>query len=136
MKIHDDQNMSTTEAFYKIIKVQDKIKYNAFGKVNLKKVKDDKDLMEIYANRNKVIDNINDGIEDAEALATIYDKIASQIIASQRKELVSEIEAINKVKHMKGQVAAIFDIKNKILGNKKKPEREATAVINYRTREL
>ena len=37
---------------------------------------------------------------------------------------------------MKGQVAAIFDIKNKILGNKKKPEREATAVINYRTREL
>ena len=75
-------------------------------------------------------------IEDAEALATIDDKIASQIIASQRKELVSEIEAINKVKHMKGQVAAIFDIKNKILGNKKKPEREATAVINYRTREL
>ena len=75
-------------------------------------------------------------IEDAEALATIDDKIASQIIASQRKELVSEIEAINKVKHMKGQVAAIFDIKNKILGNKKKPEREATAVINFRTREL
>ena len=37
---------------------------------------------------------------------------------------------------MKGQVAAIFDIKNKILGNKKKPEREATAVINFRTREL
>ena len=75
-------------------------------------------------------------IEDAEALTTIDDKIASQIIASQRKELVSEIEAINKVKHMKGQVAAIFDIKNKILGNKKKPEREATAVINFRTREL
>ena len=56
--------MSTTEAFYKIIKVQDKIKYNAFGKVKFKKVKDDKDLMEIYANRNKVIANadINDGI--------------------------------------------------------------------------
>ena len=62
MKIHDDQNMSTTEAFYKIIKVQDKIKYNAFGKVKFKKVKDDKDLMEIYANRNKVIADINDGI--------------------------------------------------------------------------
>ena len=75
-------------------------------------------------------------IEDAEALATIDDKIASQIIASQRKELVSEIEAINKVKHMKGQVAAIFDIKNKILSNKKNPEREATRFQIWRQRIL
>ena len=78
MKIHYDQNMSTTEAFYKIIKVQDKIKYKTFGKVKFKKVKDDKDLMEIYANRNKVIDNINDGIEDAEALTSNAESLAHQ----------------------------------------------------------
>ena len=95
-EIHNDQDMTTTEAFDKIMKI--KIKYKAFGKVKFKKHKDDKELMETYANRNKVIANIEDGIEDAEALATIDEKIASQIIASQRKELVSEIEDINKVK--------------------------------------
>ena len=33
-------------------------------------------------------------------------------------------------------VGAIFDVKNKIFGNKKKQEQEASAVINFRTKEL
>ena len=36
----------------------------------------------------------------------------------------------------KGQMGTIFDMKNRLLGNKKKPERESTAVINFRTKEL
>ena len=40
------------------------------------------------------------------------------------------------MKHSKGIVGAVFDVRNKILGNKKKPDQEATAVINFRTKEL
>ena len=134
--INDDQNMSSTEAFARIIKLQNIIKYKAFGKVKFKKVKPDKNVQKMYDERNKAIADINNGILDSEALNSIDDSIAKEIIATQRKELVSEIECINKIKETKGKMGAIFEVKNKILGNKKKPEREATAVINFKTKEL
>ena len=134
--INDDESLTTTEAFAKINKLQDKIKYQAFGKVRFKKVKVDNDLKQMYAKRNDIIADINDGNKDSDALATIDDQISSQIIATQRKELVTEKEAINKMRITKGQMGTIFDMKNRLLGNKKKPERESTAVINFRTKEL
>ena len=58
----------------------------------------------MYAKRNDIIADINDGNKDSDALATIDDQISSQIIATQRKELVTEIEAINKMRITKGQM--------------------------------
>ena len=47
--INDDQNMSSTEA--RITKLQNNIKYNAFGKVKFKKIKPDKNIQKMYEER-------------------------------------------------------------------------------------
>ena len=134
--INNDETLSTTEAFGRMSKIQEKIKYQAFGKVKFKKGFTDNELKNLYNERNKLMCNINDDEEASKDVTEIDQKIAKQIIETQRKELVKEIESIHKMKHSKGIVGAVFDVRNKILGNKKKPDQEATAVINFRTKEL
>ena len=135
-KINENENISNTEAFDKIMKIQKKIKYQAFGKVKFKKRFVDNDLKKMYEERNNIICRINDDKETNDVLEALDGKIAKQIIVSQRKELVEDIAEIQKLKKKSGQVGAVFNVKNRILGNKKKPERESNAVINFKTKEL
>ena len=73
----------------------------------------------MYDDRSKAIAEMNKGISDSDAIDVIDEKIAKEIIATQRKELVSEIESIQKMKDSKGQMGAIFDVKIEFLDTKR-----------------
>ena len=54
-EILEDPTVGSTEAFARITKIQESIKYKAFGKVKFKKGQVDDELKQIYAERSKII---------------------------------------------------------------------------------
>ena len=86
---------SATEAMDKINKVMTKVKHTAFGKVKIKKVKNDVKDEDTYNNGNK------------------------SLLEQQRKDVEKEFDIINNLKLTKGKTAAIFKTFDKIKGKSK-----------------
>ena len=88
---------STTEAMNKINKVMTKVKYTAFGKVKIRKVKND--VIDVDDETNQ---NINE-----------------KLLEEQRLNVDKEFEYIDNLKLTKGKTAAIFRTFDKIKGKSK-----------------
>ena len=70
---------------------------------------------------------MNDKI--SEKIKAVEDEIKSVTLRSQREDIEKEIMSLKKIKNKKGRAAAIFRLKERIVGNKKQSQ-EAMSIID------
>ena len=89
----------------------EKIKFQSFGKVKIKvqTLDNDKELDKLYDQKNQ-----KDCDEDA-----INEKINNKLIEYQLKDYERKLKSLNSLKNEKGKSAAVFKLKEKIVGSKK-----------------
>ena len=104
--IADSETFTIEEKYKKFDKIHEKIKFQSFGKKNIRKKKD-------VLNKDDTKD-------------------AKQILEEQKKIAAAEIEEIKVAQHSK--VGKIWEIKKKILGNKNNTE--ASAIKDPKTNKL
>ena len=126
------QNLDSTEFTLKMDRILDKIKFRSFGKVTFtNKPQSDKSLEKLYKEKQKLIsDNDNEGI-----ITEVENKIASLLVEKQRTEYEKKLKDLKTLKESKGRCAASFNLKAKILGEKK-VQQEATVVEDPETGEI
>ena len=111
------------------------ISYKSFGKVKEKssrKAANKIDVLQVQKNdiyRNK--EKYNDG-EFAIAVKNINDELSAALLTNQRTCLENELTLLKSIKVNKGKSAAIFKLKDDILGTKKS-EQEAASLIHFKT---
>ena len=102
-----------------------RIKHASFGKVKVsKKTNDAKKLESLQSQKAKLDDSGN--------AAKVDEEIADTLKRIQIKEYERDLSKIDEIKSQKGKSAAIFHLKDKILG-KKKVSQEQTYVIDPET---
>ena len=88
---------------------------------------DQKEKVEIYENKNG-----NNDLELAAKVENIDKRLSSALIGQQREIFLARIENITKVKKQKGRSAAVFTLKDDVIGHKKTGQ-EATILIDPMT---
>ena len=81
--------------------------------------------------------NINDETSDEQSetiIKNIEQQINKKLIEKQRKDLEKELDDLKSRQHMKGRTAAIFNLKEKVIG-KKKESQESVSIVDPVTKE-
>ena len=80
VELLDNDHLDSTQLATKIDKVMQKIKFKSFGKVTIKKAKEeDKELVKLYEKRKDFIENKKD-----EKVKEVEEEISKQILQLQR----------------------------------------------------
>ena len=96
----------------KIESVTTKMKFKCFGKVNNSRgMEKDKELDKLYTEKFTAV--TDDDIKNVDT------KIAAKLLEKQRKEYEDKLDYLKTIKKDKGKSAAIFKLKEKILGSRK-----------------
>ena len=114
-KIAKDTSNNPTLSMEKIEKEMKKVKFKAFGKVSVRNdLRTSKDLK--YLQKQKLSLNTD---SDNHEIMKIDEEIAKRLLSNQTQRLEKEITDIKNTKARKGKSAAIFKLKDKIIGSKK-----------------
>ena len=114
-KIAKDYTNNPTVLMDKIEKEMKKVKFKAFGKVSVRNnLRSNKDLKSLQ--KQKLSLNL---ASDSHEIMKIDEEITRKLISSQSQRLEKEIADIKDTKTRKGKTAAIFKLKEKIIGTKK-----------------
>jgi CRISPR/Cas system-associated protein Csx1 len=113
--------LSTDEMMTQISRRMEKFKFQCFGKVTKKNnpITSDKELSKLYDEKAEKAENE----KESEAIEA---KINSKIIEYQLKDYEKKLKYLDKVKKEKGKSAAIFKLKEKIVGAKKQTQEAVT----------
>ena len=132
LKIANDENDNPDKIVRKVDNVLKDIKYQAFGKVKEKgKQKNCKELETLMKEKSELLSDkiekqqnvIDDKINDIDS------KIAENLIKKQRAAFEQELESLRMLKNSKGMSAAVFNLREKVVGPKA-AKQEATVVID------
>ena len=130
-KLVEDDIFTASEFSERFEKIMDKVKYQSFGKVSFSDTSEvDKPLRKLYEEREDCIRKEND-----EKIQAVEKNISELLVKKQRIEYEKKLKALNTLKRTKGKSAAIFDLKDKILGEKK-VQQEAVVMENPENEEL
>ena len=106
--------------------------FNCFGlKKQLKDFKENNQLKLLYEEKEK---KVKDNAKE-EYIHKTEENISQVLSIQQKKEYEKKINMLNKLKHEKGKSAAIFKIKDKVVGGKKESQ-EAVAMKHPKTKKL
>ena len=106
------EEISPNEMMESIEKITKKIKFKCFGKVqSSRRLEGDKDLNLLYKEKCKAV--------TVEEIQAIDDKISGKLLVKQREEYEAKLEHLKTLKKEKGRSAAIFKLKEKVLGSAK-----------------
>ena len=116
---------SSPDNILKVVeKESSKVKHICFGKVKLSsKSKKDKNLEELHRQKmdaNKIVDTI----EKEKKVQKVDAKIVDVMMDIQKDKYEKEVNNLKEVKRAKGKSAAIFKLRDKILGTKKSPQEQ------------
>ena len=113
------------------------MKYKAFGKVKIKKKEaSDGKIEDLLSEKSKVLSSKTKSPSEKTIKADHIDiQIAQELKSRQRKEIEKEVEGLKSLKETKGNAAAVFRLKGKIVGKKRDPD-EPSAVIDPKTKKL
>ena len=126
----EDASSDPDHIMNKISKELNRIKHVSFGKVKLsRKPKENKLLEQLQMDKIKCYEEINDESERDEKVDIIDKEIAANLLTQQRINFEKEIQSMKELRMKKGRSAAIFGLKNKVVGPKK-TEQEATTLID------
>ena len=112
---------SADEMMTHISRRMDKFKFQCFGKVTKKNhsITYDEELSKLYDEKAEKAENET----ESEAIEA---KINSKLIEYQMKDYEKKLKYLDKVKKEKGKSAAIFKLKEKIVGAKKQTQEAVT----------
>ena len=129
-KIAKDTSNNPTLLMERFEKEMKKVKFKAFGKVSVRNdLRTSKDLK--YLQKQKLsLNSDNDNHE----IMKIDEEIAKILLSNQTQRLEKELTDIKNTKERKGTSAAIFKLKDKIIGIKK-PAQEAIVMKDPETSE-
>ena len=110
--VEQAEKMSTNVMMKKIESVTTKMKFKCFGKVNNSRgMEKDKELDKLYTEKFTAV--TDDDIKNVDT------KIAAKLLEKQRKEYEDKLDCLKSIKKDRGKSAAIFKLKEKILGSRK-----------------
>ena len=95
-----------------IEKEMDSVKHKAFGKVKVRESKEDCALQKLIREKEQLVKR-NENTEE------IDERICFALNLKQKNETEKELNKLQEVKMKKGNNAAVFNLREKILGNKK-----------------
>ena len=81
------------------------------------------------------MENKGDSKENKKRVESIEEKITEQLLANQRKEFEKELKDLKDIQKKKGKSAAIFNLKEKVIGQKKAGQ-EATIMKDPKTKDI
>ena len=104
-------DLNSDEMMTKISRRMEKVKFQCFGKVTkrVQSISTDKELDKLYELKAK----------DETNKEEVDKQISNKIIAHQLKEYEKKLHYLEKLKKEKGTSAAVFKLKDKIVGSKK-----------------
>ena len=106
------ENLTSNEIMTRLENKTSKIKYKSFGKVkNSRGMENDKELEVLYSEKTMAT--------SPKEIQEVEDKIAGKLLEKQRKEYENKLEHLKNIKKEKGKSAAIFKLKEKVIGSKK-----------------
>ena len=126
-EIANDTSEDTNKIMVKMDKELDKLKFQAFGKVK-EKSRDSmcKELDKLVKEKDKLLD---DKDHDVTKMKVVEDKISATLLKKQREAFEKELKGLKEIKLNKGKSAAIFKLKDKIVGPKTAAQ-EATVLMD------
>ena len=132
INLANEEHLNATEYYKKLENIMNKIKFKCFGKVSFtNKSKVDKPLEDLYAEK-KMLSLAN---ESDEQLLNVEERIGKLLLQKQRAEYEKKLSNLQNLKNLKGSSAASFNLKAKILGEKK-VRQEAIAIEDPATKSL
>ena len=134
MNIGNDEFEEDPEIIVKKIEnVMKDIKYQAFGKVKEKaNTKVCKELESLQKEKIKLF-NLKDPKNNVEEkIKEIDSQISLNLLKKQREAFESELESLRELKKSKGISAAVFRVREKVVGPKSSKQ-EATVIIDSKT---
>ena len=78
-------------------------------------------------------DNIKDEKEHMEKVKSIDSQISSHLLLKQREAFEDELASIKELKHSKGNSAAVFSVRDRVVGSKSSRQ-EATVITDPKTK--
>ena len=125
-RIINDNEDNPTVIMSQIEKELTKTKFKAFDKVTVRKgLKRNMELKNLQKKREHLAKE--DNSDNEHEIKAIDNEITKNILSEQRKNLENELNQLKSVAKHKGKTAAIFNLKDKVIGNKKS-EQEATTM--------
>ena len=103
----------------KIDKEVNKVKHAVFGKISLKKKTSEFKKVSELQNKKQRIYSEYDGNELADKVDDINEKISTAITEIQSKQMEKEIDKFKQLKASKGKAAAVFKLRESIIGSSK-----------------
>ena len=119
-----------------IDKEMNSVKFIAFGKVKVREREIRKgNLEKLIAQKDILLKNSTNNSVGTPNIDELDEEICKELQIKQKEEVEKELSNLYNVKKRKGKSAAIFSLKEKIVGKKKEPE-EQCAVIDPVTNEI
>ena len=103
------------------------IQFEAFGKVKVKRGRKGGKLEELMKKKEKLLND-----KDTAQIVEVDHEIIEHLRRKEKNNYEKEIENLNALKEKKGRSAVVFNLKDRIVGNKKDSE-EPTAIIDPKT---
>ena len=111
-----------------------KVKFRAFDKVTVRKeLKRNKEVKNLQEKRERLTKE--DNKENENEIKAIDNEIVNKILTKQRENLEKELKHLKTIRKSKGKTAAIFKLKDKVIGNKR-GEQEAITMKHPETKEV
>ena len=113
----EDEN---AEAVLKMIEKElTSVKFACFGKVKL--TSKDKSVKNLEALQEEKLHKISnkDSVDGANKIKELDENIANALKQIEKERLEKDIKALENLKHNKGRSAAVFGLRDKVLGKKK-----------------
>ena len=126
-QIANSPSTDPDELMRKISRELDAVRYKAFGRVKVKTKTEEDKLSKLLKEKEELIDR-NECIDEVD------ERICDEIQEKQRSEMSKELDKLYDLKRNKGNAAAVFELKEKVLGKKKGVE-GPTAITNPITNE-
>ena len=106
-----------------------KVKYRCFGKIKISKARKQSSRIEVLQREKCKVININNQEDKVERLESIDKEIIEELKSIQIETFNREVRQLEEISKTNGNSAAVFKLRDKILGSKKSPQ-DPIAVID------
>ena len=117
-KISKEKGISTTEQMNKIEKEIKKVKFQSFGKVTVRnEQRASKELRALVSEKIKVVSDLAES--KVGELEILEKQIQEETISCQRQNFEQQLKKLKSISVCKGKSAAIFNLRDSVIGEKK-----------------
>ena len=134
--VASDDKSSATTLMKKLDRELLNLKHKAFGKVKVRNsCKNDKEIVKLQNEKIEAVKQNSISDVQGEKISKIDEKIATCLLSKQRENFMTDLNQMREKKKSCGNVAAIFNLKEKVLGPKTVAT-EAVSLYDPKTGEL